>query len=575
MSLDNYWLKRTNGRLGRRRLLAGASTAGLGLAGLAAVGCGDDDDDGGTTGTPGGGGATAQPTAAAQANLTATLNVGIGSDIGSGDPQSLAGTGGGNWPNTSTHFITPLHTDRDTSDVVAYAAEWAWVDANKGITLKVKPGIKFHNGEVLNADQLKFNIDRELGRAEYNTKFASGHKSQFINIGEVKIVDEMTVRLEVISPDVILPSKMAGSLLLVPRKYVEQVGDTGFAANPVGNGPFKFVSRVADSQIKSVRFDDFFYGRDQKYGPRLPWIQNLNQRVIPEETARIAALEAGEIDLAHNVSSDLAKQFQSKSGFTVFALPGDQPMHIHINTTIDKGIGGGPNPWKDVRVRRAANMAIDLDTIVKTILTGNEKRSFGSAQRSVGFPQDLPGKAFKYDPAQAKALLTQAGFANGFETVFNYPTGRWPNTEPVVQAIASYLDKVGIKAKLQAQQYQVTTTAFKQRSNEGLTFWGMSGGDDPGPNFRYGYHSEGGYTMSYDPALGLDSLIVQSEAAFDPAQRKSLIGQVITKFYENASWIFLYEPVTIAIANSKKVQWTPYNKVLSNPEFWNIKVIGS
>jgi len=569
VATDNYWTKRTTSRFGRRRLLAGASTAGLGLAGLAAVGCGDDDNGATAPSGP----STSQPAAPAPANLTATLNAGIGSDVGSMDPQSLAGTGGGNWPSYANHFITPLTVDRETSDVVGYAADWQWTDSNKAILMKVKPGIKFHNGEVMNAEQIKFNLDRELGRAEYNPKFASGHKGQFTSIGEVKVIDEMTARLEVISPDVILPSKIAGSMFMVPKNYVTQQGDTGFAANPVGSGHFKFVSRVADSQIKSVRNDDFFYGRDQKYAPRLPWIQTLNQRVIPEDTARIAALETGEIDLAHNVSADLAKSFKGRQGFTVYSLPGDQPMHIHINTLDEKAPGGGPNPWRDARVRKAANMAIDLDTIVKTILTGTERRSYGSAQRSVGFPKDLESKQFKYDPAGAKALLAQAGFANGFETNFYYPIGRWPNTEAVVQAIASYLEKVGIKAKIQSQQYQVTTTAFKQKTNDGLSFWGMSGGDDPGANFRYGYHSKGDYTMSTDSTLGLDSLIVQSEGAFDPTQRKALNGQIITRFYENASWIFLYEPVTIVIANSKKVQWTYYNSVLSVPEYWNIKVV--
>ncbi|MGE0597959.1 MAG: ABC transporter substrate-binding protein [Dehalococcoidia bacterium] len=573
MATDNYWL-RNRSRFGRRRVLQAAASASVGLAGLAAVGCGDDDDD--TSGSsPTAAGATTAPTPAEQADLTATLTAGIGSDIGSGDPQSLAGTGGGNWPSYATHFITPLTTNRDTSEVVGYAADWEWADNNTAILLKAKPGLKFHNGEPINAAQFKFNIDRELGRAEYNPKFASGHKSQFTSIGEVSIVDELTARLEVIQPDVILPSKLAGSMFLVPKDYVVAKGDTEFGANPVGAGPFKFESRTADSQIKSVRYDDFFYGRDQQFGPRLPWIQTLVQKVIPEDAARIAALETGEIDLAHNVSADLAKSFEGRSGFKVYSLPGDQPMHIHINTMLETGEGGGPNPWRDVRVRKAANLAVDLDTIIKTILTGTEKRSFGSAQRSLGFPQDLPAKQFKYDPAAAKALLAEAGYADGFTTSLNYPTGRWPNTEAVVQAVANYLGKVGIKANLQAQQYQVTTTAFKQKTSPGLTFFGMSGGDDPGPNFRYGYHSKGAYTMSTDPALGLDALIEQSEAAFDVEKRKALIGQIITKFYENASWIFLYEPVTIAIADDKKLQWTYYNKVLSNPEYWNIKVVKS
>jgi ABC-type transport system substrate-binding protein len=100
----------------------------------------------------------------------------------------------------------------------------------------------------------------------------------------------------------------------------------------------------------------------------------------------------------------------------------------------------------------------------------------------------------------------------------------------------------------------------------------MAGGPDPGPNFRYGYHSTGAYTLSYDPSLGLDVLIEQSEREFDLNRRKHLIGEIIRKFYQNASWIFLYEPVTVVIARDH-IEWAPYQKVLSNPEYWNIKAM--
>ena len=576
MNEDNYWLRKARTRVARRRVLTGALATGAGLAGLTVVGCGDDDDSGSpaATNTQASGDTTPQPTSAGEGDLSATLTSGIGSDVGSMDPESLAGTGGGNWPNYTTHFITALNVDQDTSDVVGYAADWEWADNNEAMILTARPGITFANGVPLNADQLKFNLDRELGKAEYNPDFESGHKSQFSSIGDVTIVDDMTIRLTMAKPDVILPSKLAGSYFLLEKGAVVDQGDTDFALHPVGIGPFTFESRVPDSEIKSVRFDDFFYGRDEKYGPRLPFIQKLVQRVIPEDTSRLAALEAGEVDIADKVSPDLAKSFQDRSGFQVFSMPGDQPMHIHINTRDETGLGGGPNPWKDVRVRKAANLAVDLDTIIATLLTGTEKLSYGCAQRSVGFPEDLKASTFGYDPAEAKSLLEQAGYADGFQTNFHYPVGRWPNTEPVVQAIAGYLSEVGIKSNIDAQQYQVTTTSFKERSNDGLTFWGMAGGSDPGPNFRYGIHGDGAYTMSYDPALGLDSLIEQSEGAFDPVERKALIGEIITKFYENASWIFLYEPVTIDVGTDK-IDWSFYNKVLSNPEYWNIKVKNS
>jgi len=569
MRVDNGWTTVWQTRVMRRRLLRGGvlGVTAVGAAWLVACGGGKNEQQGGSSGQ-----AARTGSATTTGNLNATLRSGIGSDVGSMDPQSLAGTGGGNWPNYTTHFITPLAIDPETSEVKPYAVEWKWVDNNTALLLTVKPGVKFHNAEILSAEQLKFNFERELGRAEYNPQFKSGHASQFTAVGDLTVVDEYNLRIGLREPDVVLPTRIANTLYLVPKNYVSTVGDTEFAAKPVGSGPFKFVSRTVDSEIRSERFDDFFNPRDGQYDPRLPFIKSLVQRVIPEDTARSGALERGEIDLAHNMSADLAKQFEGRSGFKVFYLPGDQPMHIHINTVAERDPSSGqPNPWRDVRVRKAANMAIDLDTIIKTILTGKEQVSFGAAQRSFGFPQDIKNQRFRYDPQGAKQLLVQAGYPDGFETPFSYPIGRWPNTEQVVQAIAGYLAKVGIRSKILAKQYQVVTTEFKTRGNYGLTFWGMSGGPDPGPNFRYGYHSTGAYTLSYDPTLGLDALIEQSEREFDANRRKQMIGEIIRKFYQNASWIFLYEPVTVVIARDH-IEWTPYQKVLSNPEYWNIKV---
>jgi len=568
-------------RLPRRRLLSIAATGGLAFAGQALVACGGNTRSSSNT-APKAPSAAASPGAAGslpagKVNLNATLTSGIGSDVGSMDPQSLAGTGGGNWPNTATHFPTPLTVDPNTSEVKSYALDWSWVRATPdapptALQLKVKPDIKFHNGELLNADQLKFNFERALGKAAYNPKFQSGIAGNFQTVAGLNVVDEMTLNVGMTHPDVTLPGQIAATLFLVPKNYVTQTGDTDFAAKPVGWGPFKFSSRTPDAELRSDRFDDFFYARDQQYAPRLPYVAKLVQRVIPQDNDRMAALEKGEIDMAHNVSSDLARSWEGKSGFKVYYLPGDQPMYIRPDTTIAKDPDSDqPNPFLDLRVRQAANMAVDLDTIIKTVLTGKEKATFGSALDSFGFPADLPAKRFPYDPKQAKQLLAAAGFANGIDTNLFYPIGRWPNTEQVVQAVAGYLKDAGIRSKIVSQQYQITTTNVKTHKNYGLTFFGMAGGPDPGPNFRYNYHSTGAYTFSSDPQLGLDALIEQSEQAFDPTARKQLLGQIISKFYEDALCIFLYEPVTVVVARDK-LNWSFYGKVLSVPEYWNIQV---
>jgi len=506
----------------------------------------------------------------------ATLTSAIGSDIGSGDPQSLGGTGGGNWPNTSTHFggAGLLAVDQDTREMIPNLAESVEESPDHlAFTYKLRPNLKFQNGDPLMAEDVKFSMDRgALGQAEYNPDYEGGHASQFAaSVERAEVIDDLTVKFILKKPDIVFKRR---SLFLVPKAHIESVGDVEFAANPVGAGYFRQVSRVPDSEIVSERFDEYPGTPDSPMpdGGHLPYIKRLVQKVIPDSQARLAALQAGEVDLVHNVSSDVARQLESDGDVQVMYLPGDQPMHIHINTAMETDPDTGiPNPWRDVRVRRAANLALDLDGIIEGILTGRERPSYGSSSTGVGFPADIEAKRYGYDPAEAKKLLDAAGFTDGFDAKMYGPIGRWPNTRPVMEVAAQNLTDVGIKTSIQELQYQEVTTRIKDDSLGPLVFFGMSGGDDPGLNFRYGYHSTGNYNMS-PPAAEVDALIEQSESEFDPEARAEILSQVITRFYEDAHWIFLYEPVTVVVLN-KKWLWTPHARTLSNPEYWNIQPV--
>ncbi|MGI8553802.1 MAG: ABC transporter substrate-binding protein [Dehalococcoidia bacterium] len=401
-------------------------------------------------------------------------------------------------------------------------------------------------------------------------KFASGFAAQYKGMLDgVEVVDPLTATFHMAKVDVAFPSKLTAPMLM-PLKYLQASDAATLAAKPVGSGPFQFVSRTADSEIRSTRFDKFFRLPTDRQGTHIPYIKDLIQHIYPEDQARVNALQAGNIDLAYNVPSALAKSLEGQSGIKVVYLNGDQPMHIMINSIMPTDPQTGqPNPWRDQRVRLAANMAIDLPTIIKTLLTGHEKRSFGSSSVGFGYPKDIEQKAFKYDPAGAKTLLTQAGFPDGFKAVLNYPTGRWPNTVEVSQAIAGYLGKVGIQTTLQPLQYQVVTTKLKEKSLYPLTFFGMSGGNDPEPNFFNGYTDDSIY--GGDPGgPELTALVQQQQSELDSAKRAALGGQVITNFYQEARWIFLYEPITV-LAVSDKWEYTPYYQPAAYIDYWSAR----
>ena len=562
--------------LPRRRFLGGGLATAT-AAFLAA--CGGGGEKSSSSGGAGSGGAapgiaaTGNTPAAVAAVSTATLRAGIGSDVGSMDPQSLAGTGGGNWPNYALHFAALTWIDTQNSVTSPWLAEsFKWIEPGKVGEAKLREGLTFHNGDPITADDVKFTFDRAQGKAAYNPQYKTGAAGQFRVLGETSVVDARTVRWTLTQPDVIFWNRVASlvNAPLMPKKYIEKVGDEEFARNPVGAGPFKFVSRVADSEIRSERFDNYYVKLDNKeMRPRMPVVKSVIQKIIPENQARVAALQAGEVDLIHNVSSDLARQLESGGQFQVLYLPGDQPMRIEINSVLERDPASGkPNPWRDKRVREAANNAIDLDTIIKKILTGKEQPSFGSSSSGFGFPADLPAKRFKYDVQKAKQLLAAAGYADGFEAPITNPTGRWPNSREVSEAVSGYLAAVGIKAPVQETQYQVVTTKFKDDSMYPLCFWGQAGGPDPAANFRFSYHSTGDFKITWnDPDL--DRKIEAQEQEFDTEKRKKMVEDVIRHYYEDAAAIFLYAPVTVVVM-SKKWKWAPAEKVLSVPEYWNI-----
>ncbi|MFT3851875.1 MAG: ABC transporter substrate-binding protein [Ilumatobacteraceae bacterium] len=512
----------------------------------------------------------------------ATLTVGIGSDIGGLDPQSVPGTGGGNLPAYGPIFggdgsgLLAIVDPKTSKWLPGVAQSWETATDLLTWTFHLRDNVKFHDGVQLTSTDVKFSIDRMIGKAEYNPDYVSGSRSQFEPIVDsVDAPDPLTVVVHLKKPDPILPIR---PLYLVPKAYVEKVGDDGFAQDPIGIGPFKFVSWDPGNELVLERFDDFYLGWGDASGFHTPFVKKLVQKVIPDDAARLAALQAGEIDMAHNISADIAKQEESDGSTQVIYMPGTQPMYISINTNDEKAPDGSPNPWRDQRVRQAANEAVDVDTIIATILTGNERRSFGSSSTSFGFPEDLPDKAWKYDPEDAKKLLAEAGYPDGFSTTLSGPISRWPNSRPVMEAVAQYLSKVGIKADIQEMQYQEFVTRMQKRTLPGVSFFGCTGGSDPGQNFRYCYVSDGSFANGsavdssgqHDIAQQIDSQVAQSEAAPDSDSRAEIIGEIISEYYLNPRHIFLYEPVTPVLL-TKDWSWTLRSNDLALPEYWNVK----
>lgn len=602
MSEPDYWQQFRRRRIARRTLLRAGARAGLGISGLALVGCGADDEKEQATAQvapaeqaeeQGTEQAVEQAAAAEQADeeeavaeappdplarfdLNATLRVATGAGPGSLDPQTQAGYGGQAQPNFQ-HFDRMFAIDESNTPVNGGVSDFEFVDENSALLLHVRPGITFHNGEVLDAEQLKFNIDRNLGRAEYNPEFVSGIGGSLAAVADASIVDEMTLRVELARPSVAIADDLALAIYLVPKGHVTENGDGVVAREPVGSGPFKLDSFAPDEFIKSVRNDDYAFGRDFAFSPRLPFIAAAETRFIPEPQARIAALEAGEVDYAALILPDLAKTFENREGFTVFYYSAARGLHFELPIWLESDPKtGGPNPWRDKRVRIAANLAVDVDAIIENLQTGRENHIYSLAIGQFGFPPELESKRWGYDVERAKQLLTEAGYPDGFEFDLTYGAGLYSGDTAFVQAIAGFLREVGFKVNVVGGDISNYLVQIRAKENLQPFLFPIAAGRNPVQAFRLHTHSKGVFVhpaeVLDDAQTEIDALIERTEAEFDVEKRRALVEEVAIKDYENAADLYLFELVQPNVARDY-VEWPIYQNKPPGLEYWNVRVL--
>jgi len=438
-------------------------------------------------------------------------------------------------------FDTLLRRNIKTLQLEGNLAE-SWRAVNETTwQFKLKRGVKFHNGEPFDAAAVKFSVERML-----NPKQAAPGRTSIATIDHVDIVDAYTVNVITRAPFPLLPVRMSpghcGTVGIVPPKYLAQVGDAGFAVKPVGTGPYKFVEWVKDERLVLEANKDYHRGA--------PAIERLVFRPVPELTTRVAALLFGQADLVSDIPPDQTGKIKSSS-----------TSHVEIST-----LGGFvimvkmtnylmPGPWQDVRVRKAINYAIDMDTIIKTVLEGyGQVLGVPLEKEAFGFNPNI--KWYGYDPERAKALLREAGYAGGFEMTLHAPNRRYMNDIEVMQAMAQMLGKVGIKAKVEVWEQSIYTTKWRKREllPAYMTAWGGAGVFD-GDLLTSSLHSKSALAIFKNEAL--DKMLEDAQATSDPERRKAIYFKAQELIYEEAPIIKAYQQAHI-FGVSNRLDWKPW-----------------
>lgn len=475
-----------------------------------------------------------------------TLSIGLSSDVTSIDPQ---------WNNSgpnvslSTHIFEQLTaTDRNGRLTPGLATNWRAVDPLTW-EFKLRPGVKFHDGSDLTADDVVFSIERPKTLQGSPASFAS-----FVRpITEVVAVDKLTVRIRTSTPHVLVPYDL-NSIFIVSKKATLAAGssadfDSGRSA--IGTGPFKLASFKRGDRVELVRNDAY-------WGPKPAW-DKVTFRMVSNDAARIASLLSGDVDAIENVpTADVAK-IAADARFTVARQTSWRTIFWHMDqyrdvTPFATDKAGKPlakNPFKDGRVRLAVSKAINRDAIVSRVMEGLAVPASNLVAPGIfGFNPAIKVEA--YDVAGAKRLLAEAGYPDGFNLTLHAPNNRYVNDARIAETVAALLSRVGITTKVETQPW----SSYLPHARAGeytmaLVGWGSSLGDNTIKNHLGTIDDKKGYGAwnfgrSSNPEV--DRLLDRDFTLFDDkAREESARSLAALALMDNAVIPMHHEIVTWAL----------------------------
>src|SRR5215467_9126585 len=307
----------------------------------------------------------------------------------------------------------------------------SWTQSKDGLTYEfvLRKGVKFHNGDPVTAEDVKFSFDRYRGAAAKLLKE---------RVRDVQVVDPGRVRFHLKEPwpdfMTFYGTSATGAAWVVPKKYVEKVGDDGFLRAPIGAGPYRVVSFQPGVSLVMEAFEG--------YWRKTPTVKRLVFRSMADETTRAAALKSGDVDIVYLLSGPTAQEIKRTPGLRLVAARPPGVPYLDMPEQWDP-----KSPWHDRRVRLAASHAIDRNALNDAETLGMSRPTGALIPRVLDF-----SRAFEpppYDPALAKKLLAEAGYPNGFDAGDLTP---FPPFFSLAEGLINYLQAVGIRTRLRTME---------------------------------------------------------------------------------------------------------------------------
>ncbi len=468
-----------------------------------------------------------------------TLTVANATDVSTLDPYAMFSR---TEQSVADHVLQTLtFRDREMNIVPMLATQWRRLEGDLTWEIKLREGIRFHNGESFNAEAVRFSLDL-VNRRNAEGKSIGGATVAIpsAEITQIEVVDDMTVRVTTAGPKALLPFYLTQIYMVAPGFYSEAT-ETARSEQIVGTGPYVVSERIRDSHITLTRNPD--------YWGTPPIEERIAFRVIPEISTRIAELEIGGVHIVPGLPIDQAQILKASPDVRVKTIEGGRRVLVGITTK------GGPVPLQDKRVRQALNYAIDFDAINEGLFAGQATRMAHVFNPPFAHKALLP---YDYDPDKARGLLAEAGYPDGFElSTLDTPVGRWIQDFELAQTIAAQVGEIGVTFSGGVRSYEWGNYRQKLLSYDlpGL-FMQASGGEFElateaadltitSPSNFYRWENE-----------AYETLWKELQRELDLGRRREIGLQMQEIIHEEAPWIFLYIQLdTHGVSNS--IDWEP------------------
>ena len=422
------------------------------------------------------------------------------------------------------------------------AVNWRLTD-DTTIDFELRPNVVFQDGSKLTAEDVVYTVELVMADKQLAVP------TNYTWIAGVEKVDELQVRLKLKRAFPAALEYIAMVLPIYPKIYREQVG-AAFSTQPIGTGPYTITEVQADRHINFVRNESYFDGPKGK-----PAIKYLVIEEVADASVELGRLLSGEADWVWNVSAD---QLPKLAAMPMLQTATSESMRVAYLDMDAAGRTGADNPLTSIKVRQAILYALDRATMAKQFMPPGSRVLDAPCYPTQFGCEATVATRYEYDPAKARALLTEAGYKDGFDTVLaGYLLPPW------MQALQGYLSAVGIRAKLM----QLPISQVVQRGADGLNpleggSWGSYSINDVSAFLPY-FFDGGPHDYTRDPAL--TKLVVDAGATTDPDARRAAYGAAIRRLTDQADFAPLFTYVT-TYAFNRQLNFKPFRDEL--PRFY-------